>query len=143
MHDDPFVIRPDAGAALRWSMAGVGLVLVAVWLARDSGALGWVALGVAIAIAGYFVLQLVAPGWFEVVCDDRGLRGRNLLHRIDAPWEAIHLARVSHVAGDPLLTVTTRGRYESTTASLLLPVGVDLDALHDVLSRRLGRGAPA
>lgn len=143
MEDEPLVIRPDAGAALRWSMVGVALVLVATWLARDAGPLGWIALGVAIALAGYFVLQLVAPGLFQIVCDHHGLHGRTLLQRVDAPWESIHLARVSRIAGDPLLTVTVRDRYESTTAGLLLPVGADLEALHGVLGRRLGRGVPS
>lgn len=136
---ETLVLRPDFGAALRWSMAGVGLLLLAAWFVHDLGAVGWIAVGVAVAVAGYFVLQLVAPSQFEIVCDRAGLRGRNLMHRIEAPWESIHVARVSDVAGDGVLTVTVRGPYESATGSLLLPVGADVDALHRALAARLGR----
>jgi hypothetical protein len=135
--DDRLVIRPTTGAAVRWSMAGVLLVVLSAWLALDAGLVGWIALGIATALTGYFVLQLVLPTWFEVVCDDVGIHGRNLLLRLDAPWHTIERADVRTVAGDPVLTVATRGPYETTTEALLLPVGTDLAALRDVLRRRL------
>lgn len=138
MDEDRLVIRPTAGAALRWSMAGVLLVLVTAWLALDAGLVGWIAMAAATALTGYFVLQLVLPTWFEVVCDDVGIHGRNLLLRIDAPWHTIDRVDVRTVAGDPVLTVATRGPYETTTEALLLPVGADLPGLRDVLRRRLG-----
>lgn len=140
----PLVLRPDRLSAAGWAAASVLLVALGVWLVVDSGGapLAWVAVAVFGAVATYFLLQAAVPGWFTVVCDADGIRGRNLMHPTDVAWSDVVHADVGRFIGDPMLALQVHRDGETRTTDLLLPLGADLVALHAFLRDRLG-DAPA
>lgn len=133
------VLGPARVPSIAWAAAGVVLLASGVWLVLDSeGApLSWVAVSVFGAAAAYFLLQVLAPSLFTVVCDDHGLRARTPWRTLDVGWDQIDLASVERFAGDPLLRLHVRTPAPEVV-DLLLPVGADVWALHDFLRQRLG-----
>jgi hypothetical protein len=136
-------VRPDRRSALLWSGLAVLLVAVTGWLVWDSGldVVAVVGLALAIGLLGWFGAQALVPSLFTVTCDGTGLHGRILWARVDVPWDEVHVVRVQRVAGEPVLQVHRRDGSEGP-AGLLLPVGVDLDALHRSLADHLGQPEP-
>lgn len=137
----PLALRPDRGAAAGWTAGGGALVALGAWLVADSGglALAWVALAVFVSLGLFFGLQLVAPQWYTITLDEFGCHGRTLWHAADVPWEAVRVARVWHLAGDPMLELHLGDGDDGRAVGLLLPVGADVDALHRFLEIRLGK----
>lgn len=143
------VIRRRASALAWWLLAAMVVVAASVFFVLDSRGhpLSWAFLGVSVAAAGYFAGQLL-PGAVVVTFDQDVLRARTYWRRVEVPWEEIRLAHVRRVAGDPVLAVEVREPSPSGDSvrhrviAVLLPVGADLDAVHDFLERRLGRRSP-
>jgi hypothetical protein len=125
-------VRPDRRSALLWSGLAVLLVAVTGWLVWDSGldVVAVVGLALAIGLLGWFGAQALVPSLFTVTCDGTGLHGRILWARVDVPWDEVHVVQVHRRDGS------------EGPAGLLLPVGVDLDALHRSLADHLGQPEP-
>lgn len=137
------VIRPARGAAVAWAVMGSLLLVAGVWLVLDSdGApLSWVAVSIFGAVALYFLLQAVVPGWFTLVCDERGIRVRAPWRHLDVTWGEIDLASVERFVGDPFLRLHL-ATEPPDVVDVLLPVGADVASLHAALRDHLGP-APA
>lgn len=146
MTDHEVRLRPDRLVAGGWSLLAIVLLGAGAWFVVDSRGhvVAWLAVGLFVAVGAYFLLQLLAPGWFEVVLDDDVLRSRVLWFETTVPWDQVHLARVESAAGEPFLELHVRepaptgDPWRTRALGVLLPLGVDLDALHRFLARRLG-----
>lgn len=138
---------PDPPRAAAWAAAAVLLVTMAIWIIADTGGavLAWIGLAVAIAVALYFAIPLVAPRATTVVLDPDRVHGRSYHATVDVPWDVVQVARVTRVAGESILELhvrepsTTGDPWRTRAVGILLPVGADTAALHDFLERRLGR----
>lgn len=129
-------LRPDRQLVGLWGAFG----LVAVGLGWGRLSLGVTFFGltfvmVSLAVAGYFLTQLLAPAQFDLTVDRVGIRGRWLWRRLQVPWELVSQAQVSHVAGEMFLRLRLE---QGQDVSLLLPFGADVAALHDTLASHLG-----
>ncbi|MDP9022293.1 MAG: hypothetical protein M3N57_06250 [Actinomycetota bacterium] len=143
---EPLVLRPARTTAAWWSLLGLALVAAGAALVADSGGhpLSWAGLALFVPVAAFFVAQLV-PGMAWVHLDGEGIYARMLWWRTAVTWDHVHLARVRRVAGDPVLVLDVReqgadGAEHRRHTAIVLPVGCDVTALHDLLARRLGRG---
>lgn len=148
---DTVTLRPRRGPAAGWSAAALLLVASGVWFVLDSAGhpLAWLSLGLFLAVASYFVLQLLAPGSFAVQLTEEAVVARALWHRTEVPWEQVHLARVERTLGEPFLELHIRepspvgDPFRTRALGILLPLGCDLGALHTFLAVRLGAGTPS
>lgn len=139
-------LGPHPGLARRWAGGALLLVVLTLVLAIDSqgGVIEWVAAGVAIAVATYFVVPVVSPATTTLVLDARGVHGRMYHVSVDVDWEPVQVARVVRVVGEPFLELhvrepSTQGDPWRTRAhGVLLPIGADLDALQAFLDARTG-----
>jgi hypothetical protein len=138
-------LRADRTTAAVWSVAALLLVAGSVWIVRDSrGALlAWIGFVLAIAVTAYFALQLVVPRALRLELDQDGIEGHLLGHTTRVRWDDVKVARVTVVAGDPILELHVRRDGDTEPVGVLLPLGCDLDALHAFLEARLGRTRPA
>ena len=140
---EPVTLRPRLGAAVTWSVLGALLVAAGAFFVLDSSGhpIAWATLALFLAVALYFLAQLVSARVSVVELDREHLRARTYGRRTEVAWDDVHVATVRRVAGDPVLVLDVRdpnGRQD--VIGVLLPVGCDLDALHDFLAARLGRG---
>ncbi len=146
---EPLTLRPDPVAAFRWSVGGVVLVALGVWFVLDSGGAPqlWALFGVMVAVAGWFVAQLVAPAWFEVHVDDVGVRARTGWHRIDVPWDRVQRASLRTFAGEPYLRLDlieeVEGGWIVAPSPVVLPLGADPAALRMAIAQVRARGGAA
>ncbi|MFP5308073.1 MAG: hypothetical protein ACLGIR_00665 [Actinomycetes bacterium] len=143
MSPESCTVRADRRAASLWTVLALLLVAVTGWLVADASldVAAVVGLALALGLLGWFGAQALVPSWFEVTCDGTGLHARALWARVDVPWSDVHLVRVRQVAGEPVLQVHHRAGG-TPPSGLLLPVGVDLEALHASLAAHLGQPEP-
>lgn len=144
---EPVVIGPDAGRARAWAAAAVVLVVLTLFLAlaSDGGVIEWIGAAVAIAAATYFVIPVVAPAMTTLELDAQGVHGRSYHVAVNVPWEVVQVARVVHVAGEPVLELHVRepspagDPWRTRAIGVLLPIGADLDRLQEALDTRTRR----
>lgn len=143
----PVTLRPSPGVAGRWAVAALLLVAAGLYLVLDTGGdpLTFPVLVAFAAVAGYFLVQALAPGLVEVRLEPNALRASTFGRRTEVAWEEVHLARVTRLAGEPVLHLrlrpgTTAGGTRRSALTVLLPLGCDEAALHRFLAARLGRG---
>lgn len=147
----PVTLRPAPGVAGRWSVAAALLVVAGLYLVLDTGGdlLAYPVLAVFGVVAAYFLVQALAPGLVEVRLEPDALRATTFGRRTEVAWDVVHLARVTRLAGEPVLHLRLRpgvaeGRTRRSAVTVLLPLGCDEEAIHRFLAARLGRGpAPA
>lgn len=138
------VVAPAPGSAISWAAAAALLVVLALIVAvpSDGGALEWIGVGVAIAVAAYFVVPVVAPAMATLVLDAYGVRGRLYHVMVDVPWEGVEVARVVRVAGEPVLELHVRrpspqgDGWRTHATGYLLPIGTDVAAVEAFLASR-------
>lgn len=139
------ILRPNPVTAWRWSAVGVAASALAAWIAIDArdSLLAWGFLALCLVLSSYVVAQLLLPGRFEVHLDGAAIDVRLPWQQVRVPWDRVHLARVVTVTGEPVLELhvwETDGIADAPRATgILLPLGADLPALHQVLERQLGR----
>lgn len=155
-HDDrlpplpPLVLRPARLLAAVWTALGTAGIAGAVWIVRDSSGapLAWLLLAALCLLTVVVLVPLVAPGLVTLTLDEDGLSGRVYGRRVVARWEDVAVARVTEVAGEPILELhevdpdgrpRPNGEQPTVARGILLPLGADLDALDRFLARRLGR----
>lgn len=152
----PLRLTPDRRRAAGWTALGVALVVMGAWIVVDSRGhpVALAAILLFVAVTGYFVVQLVAPALFTVELDPRWLEARTLWRSIRVPWEAVDVAAVPRLMGEPWFVVEVRVTRSGRRAlpgegpedvhlqqvRIPLPVGADTGALHGWLEQRLGRG---
>lgn len=154
-------LRPARWPAAGWSLVGLLASALALWAVVDTGGHGLaVALLVGCLILTVpWLVQLVAPGSVAWRLDEHGLLVRRLHRRLVVGWDEVGYARVVSAAGDPALELHLRatapteprghddprtgpGTEPTSTATLRLPVGADVTALHRCLARHLGPVPP-
>lgn len=145
--DEALVLAPDQARARWW--ASLALLLVAMTLllalASDGGVLEWIAVAVAVSVATYFVVPVVAPRMTTLTLDRSGVHGRIYHVEVDVPWHVVQVARVVRVAGEPVLELHVRepssegDPWRTRAVGVLLPIGADLDALQEALEGRTAR----
>lgn len=143
---EPLVLRPGRGTVAGWTAAGLVLLAAGAWIVADSGGTvtAWAALALFALVTIFFAVQLLAPGLFEVALEHDRIEATTLGWHVELPWDAVRVARVTRRLGEPWLVLEVRVREAgggdgTEQIGILLPVGVDLPALHDWLGRRLGR----
>ena len=142
-------LGPDRGMAARWTALGVAACLLALWAALDAmNVLAWAFLLLCLAVTSYVVLQLVLPGRFVLRLDGVGVEVHLPWQRARVAWSRVHVARVVHVAGEPVLELHVwdaddPAQAQPRATGILLPLGADLDVLHAALERHLGVAVPA
>lgn len=142
-------LAPDRGRAGVWLGLALLLVAMCVWLVGDSSGavIAWIALALAIGVALYFLVPVLAPELTTLVLDEDRVRGRSYHADVEVAWDQVQVARVVRVAGEPVLELHVRepsptgDPWRTRPVGILLPPGCDLDALHDFLAVRLGRRA--
>jgi hypothetical protein len=140
------VLAPDPARAVAWAV--LALVLVAITLAlavtSDGGTVEWIGAGIAIAVAVFFVVPIVAPHLTTLVLDGEGVTGRSYHTAVEVSWDVVHVARVVRVAGEPLLELHVRERspigdpWRTRAVGILLPIGADIAAVEEFLAHRPG-----
>lgn len=138
----------DPVVAARWSGLAAALLVAAGWLVADSRGhpLSWALLVATLVASSYFFVQLVSPDTVRVTLGSAGIDAAAFGRRVSVAWDAVHVARVRQVAGEPVLALEIREQGPSGHPSprrvvgVLLPLGSDVDALHAALERRLGGG---
>lgn len=142
-------LRPDRGAAARWTAVGLGAVALAVWVAVDAGdsVLAWAFAALCLVLTSWVAVQLVVPHRFELVLDDAAIDVRLPWQHVRVPWGHVHLARVVTVTGEPVLELHVWDPDDPAQASpratgVLLPLGADQQQLHRVLEDHLGLAPP-
>lgn len=139
------ILEPDRATAWRWTLVGIATIALATWIAVDArtSLLAWGFVALCVVLSSYVVLQLVLPDRFQLRLDAAAIEVRLLWQHRRIPWERVHLARVVTVTGEPVLELHVWGDDPAQGApratGVLLPLGADLDVLHEVLERRLGR----
>ncbi len=143
--DDDVTLRPDPGAALRWSFGAVVLLAIGIWLVDDSGGspFMWSMFGLMVAVSGWFVLQLLVPSWFEVHVGLDGIRARTAWQHLDVPWQDIRSAGIRQFAGEPYLHLSVIAQVSDgwvvQQTAVLLPLGADLAVLRMAIARARAR----
>ncbi len=138
---DDLTLRPSPTSALWWSAGGLLLLAIGAWLVNDASGdpQMWVLLGIMVAVAMYFVLQLVLPSWFEVHLDDVGVRARTAWQHLDVSWDRVQGASLRTFAGEDYLRLDVideiEGGWVVNPVSILLPLGADTGALRVALAR--------
>lgn len=145
-HDNHVTLRPDRGVTGRWSAIGLLATGLATWVAVDArdSVLAWAFMALCVVVTSYVVIQLVQPGRFEMRLDPAGLDVRLPWQHMRVPWERVHLARVVTITGEPVLELHLWDEQDPAQSTpqatgVLLPIGADLDLLHEHLGRHLGR----
>lgn len=151
--DGPAVLRPDRGAATRWTVVGATASVLALWIALDAGdsVLAWAFTALCLVLTAYVAAQLARPDRFQVRLDAAGVEVALPWQHARIPWGRVQVARVVSVAGEPVLELHVWDHDDPAQAvpratGILLPLGADLDLLHARLGRHLGvsgPGAPA
>lgn len=141
---DEVVLRRKAAVAAWWSMLGISLLAAGVFFVIDTQGhpVAWVLVAAFSVPSLYFLLQLVFPSFVEVRLGPHELRSRSPFGRRTVAWDDVHLAKVGRIFGDPVLVIDLRRPDGDTDrVRVPLPVGVELDRLHEFLRERLGRGS--
>jgi len=139
---DSLRLRPDPTVASRWSAVAVVLLAMGIWLMVDASFdVGVVTLfGVFVAVASFFLVQLLFPAAFEVVLDDHGIRARTLWQHLDVAWADLDRMAVREFAGDHWLSLDMLEEgphgWVVVRQGVLLPLGTDVAALYEWLGRR-------
>lgn len=143
---DEVILEPDRVTAWRWTLVGAVTVGLAVWVAVDAGTsvLAWMFVALCLVLSSYVGLQLVAPDRFQLRIDAAAIEVRVPWRHRRIPWQRIHLARVITVTGEPVLELHLWDPDEPTQdaprpTGVLVPLGADLELLHAMLDRHLGR----
>ena len=144
--DRAVTLRPDRGVTTRWSLLGLVTTGLATWVAVDAedSVLAWAFVALCLVLTSYVVVQLVRPSRFQLRLDRAGVEVSLPWQHLRVPWHRVHLARVVTVTGEPVLELHVWAEDDpSQTAphatGVLLPMGADLEQLHDHLARHLGR----
>lgn len=154
---EPEVTLRPGRAAAGWSAASLPLVAAGGWFVADSNGapVAWLVCGLFVAVAAFFLAQLVAPRLFTVRLDAEGIQVRLPWQRVEVAWDRVVLARVRRSGGDPSLRLyiqedavsdgeppgargDTPDDRPAHVVDVLLPVGGDLRALHRALAHHLG-----
>ena len=145
-HDSHVTLRPDRGVAARWTLVGMATIGVAIWIAVDAedSVLAWAFVALCLVVTAYVVIQLVRPARFLVHLDPSGLEAALPWQHLRVPWHRVHLARVVRVTGEPVLELHVWDAEDPAqdtprATGILLPLGADLDRLHQQLALHLGR----
>lgn len=146
---DEVILQPDRATAWRWTLVGAAAVGLAVWIAVDArtSVLAWTFVALCMVVSSYVVLQLVAPGRFQLRMDAAAIEVSMPWRHRRIPWQRIHQARVLTVTGEPVLELHLWDPDEPAQDSprptgVVVPLGADLNLLHEMLDRHLGRAEP-
>lgn len=155
MQIDTLTLRPDTAKAARWSVVSVVVIAFGAWLVADAVADAdtwllfganvpasvamWILFGLILAVAGWFLLQLVAPSLFELRIAPDGIHARTAWQHLDVPWEHVESAGIRIIAGEPYLRLQVieevAGGWVVRPTAVVLPLGADLPALRMALAR--------
>lgn len=145
---DEVILQPDRVTAWRWTLVGAVTVGLALWVAVDAGTmLAWMFVALCLVVSSYVAFQLVAPDRFQLRLDAAAIEVRVPWRHRRIPWHRIHTARVITVTGEPVLELHLWDPDEPAQdaprpTGVLVPLGADLDLLHAMLDRHLGRADP-
>lgn len=129
----PVVLVPDVRVATGWGLVALLAAGIAVWLvvATRIGAGGVLLLAASLLVAVALLRQAVAPASCAVVVDERGVRGWQLVRRLEV--EGLRQAALTSWWGEDVLRVRDS---DGVRRSFLLPVGCDTSALRLLLAER-------
>lgn len=146
---DEVVLEPDRATAWRWTLVGAVAVALATWVAVDAGTsvMAWTFVALCVVPSSYVVLQLLVPRRFQLRLDAAAVEVILPWQRQRIPWQRVHLARVVTVTGEPVLELhlwepDDPAQDAPRPTGVLIPLGADLDVLHAMLERHLGRAEP-